>query len=216
MVQTPGNKSPFYVVQDFISPLMCEDIVDTCDFNVPDTDKEGDEIKTVKTCEPAEAIIYDRIQRLLPELQKYYDFVYKGTERMSFEWFPPGSQGKFQCENSDHLRGKWLRTRNRDFTGILFLTDYQEKVPFEQEFEAYGGKLEFVQHQFGFSPVRGTLVVFPSDPHFINITSNVIIGDLYQVRIQMAARQPYLYDPRMFQGNYTTWFESYLNDDVTP
>ncbi len=210
MVQTPGNKSPFYVVQEFVSPLMCEDIIDACDFNVPDTDKEGDEVKTVKTCEPAEAMIYERIQRLMPELQAHYNFTYKGTERMAFEWFPPGSQGQFQSENSDRLRGKWLRTHNRDFTGILFLTDYQEKVPFEKEYEAYGGKLEFVQHQFGFQPQRGTLVIFPSDPHFINITSKVVLGDLYQVRIQMVAKAPYLYQPQDFPGNYTTWFKPLL------
>lgn len=204
----PMYKSPFFVVQDFISPLMCEDIIDQCDFNVPDTDKEGHAVKTVKTCEPAEAVIYERLYKLIPTLQTHYAFEYKGTERMAFEWFPEGSQGQFQSENSEHLRGKWLRTHSRDFTGILFLTDYQENVPFEREYEAYGGKLEFVQHQFGFQPNRGTLIVFPSDPHFINITTKMLLGDLYQVRIQMVAKTPYIYNPREFPGNYTVWFNS--------
>lgn len=201
-------KTPFFVVQDFVSPMMCEDIIDQCDFNVPDTDKEGHYIKTVKTCEPAEAAIYERLYKLIPTLQQHYGFDYKGTERMAFEWFPEGSQGQFQCENSEYLRGKWLRTRNRDFTAVLFLTDYQEKVPFERDYEAYGGKLEFVQHQFGFQPNRGTLIVFPSDPHFINITTKLLLGDLFQVRIQMVAKTPYIYDPRKFPGNYTVWFNT--------
>lgn len=199
-------KSPFYVVQEFVSPLLCEEIIDLCDFNVPDTDKEGRYIKTTKTCEPAEAILYERVQLLVPKLQDHYEFTYKGTERMMFEWFPEGSRGQFISENSERLRGKWLRTHSRDFTCILFLTDYQEQVPFEKEYEAYGGKLEFVQHQFGFRPERGTLVIFPSDPHFINITSNLIIGDLYQVRIQLVAKAPYIYNPQKFPGNYTVWF----------
>lgn len=206
----PTYKSPFVVVQDFVSPLMCEEIIDLCDYNVPDTDKEGKYVKTVKTCEPAEGIIYERVQALVPMLQEHYGFEYKGTERMHFEWFPEGSQGQFQSENSEYLRGKWLRTHNRDFTCVLFLTDYQEKVPFEQDYEAYGGKLEFPQHQFGFQPERGTLVVFPSDPHFINITSNLIIGDLYQVRIQIGAKAPYIYNPQNFPGNYTVWFKPLL------
>lgn len=206
----PAYKSPFYVVQDFISPLLCEELIDLCDFNVPETDKEGNEVKTTRTCEPAENIIYERLLRILPDIQTYYDIQYKGTERIMFEWFPEGSQGQFVCENSEHLRGKWLRVRNRDLTAVLFMTDYQEKVPFEQDFEAYGGKLEFVQHQFGFQPNRGTLVIFPSDPHFINITSRLMAGDLYQARIQMVAKAPYIYNPLDFPGDYRVWFKPLL------
>lgn len=205
-----ATKSPFYVVKEFVSPLMCEDLVDMCNFTVPDMDKDDKEIKTVRTNEGAESVIYERMLQLMPTLQTYYGFDYKGTETVSFEWFPPGSQNEFQCENSSFLRGKWLRTKQRDFTGILFLTDYQEKTPFEAAFEAYGGKLEFVQHKFSFQPQRGTLVIFPSDPHFINITSVVHAGDVFQARLQIAAKSPYLYQPDQFPGNYTSWFKEEL------
>jgi hypothetical protein len=204
------TKSPFYVVQEFISPMLCEDLIDLCDYNVPDQDKDGNWIKTVKTSETAEGIIYERLLLLLPELQAYYQFLYKGTERVSFEWFPQDSQGIAASENSEFLRGKWLKTRARDFTGVLFLSEYQDTPPFEEEFEVYGGKLEFPQHKFGFNPKRGTLVLFPSDPHFINITSGVFAGDLYQARLQIAAQTPYIYNPQKFPGNYTTWFRSLL------
>lgn len=203
------NKSPFYIVPEFVSPLLAEDIVDILDFNVPDETKDGKPVKTVKTSERAEALIYERLLLLLPELQAHYQLLYKGTERVQFEWTTAGTkvtQDDFVCENSELLRGKWLRTRQRDLTAILFLSEYQDKPAFDQEFEVYGGKLEFPQHQFGFNPQRGTLVVFPSDPRFINITSQVMIGDLYQARIQMAAQSPYIYNPQMFPGNYTTWF----------
>lgn len=203
-------KSPFYIIKEFISPLMCEELIDICDFTVPDLDKTNKEVKTIKTSEGAEAIIYERILKLLPNLQSYYGFEYKGTERVTFEWFPPESKGEFQCENSNFLRGKWLRTKQRDFSGMLFLTDYQEKIPFENTFEAYGGKLEFPQHLFSFQPQRGTLVIFPSDPHFINITSTVFAGDLFQARLHIAAQTPWLYQPQQFQGNYTTWFKQEL------
>jgi hypothetical protein len=190
--------------------MMCEDLVDSCEFNDPNRDIEGKAVKTVKTCESGEQMLFERLQMLIPELQTHYQLKYKGTERMSFEWFPENSVGQFMCENSEYLRSKWLRTRNRDLTAILFLSDYQEQTPFEQEFEVYGGKLEFVQHKFGFNPQRGTLVIFPSDPHFINITTTVMAGDLYQVRIQLAAQTPYLYNPQDFLGNYTTWFTPLL------
>ena len=205
-----SKKSPFYIVEEFISPLMCEDITAELDFTVPDTDKDGHPIKSIRTNETAERVLYERLLVLLPELQGYYQTIYKGTERMKFEWFPEGSVGDNECGNSVFVRGKWLRDKQRDFTAILFLSDFQDKPAFEKDFEVYGGKLEFAQHSFGFNPTRGTLVVFPSDPHFINTTSRVQIGDLFQVRIQIAATQAYLYDPKNFPGNYTSWFAPLL------
>ncbi len=199
-------KSPFYVVQEFISPLACEKILDDIDFITPDRDVEDREVKTLKTCDTAESLIYSKLVNLLPELQAHYELVYKGTERINFEWFPPGSTGEPNSENSRFVRGKWLRVLQRDLTAILFLSDYQDFTPFESEYEVYGGKLEFPQHGFSFQPQRGTLVAFPSDPHFINATSLVQIGDLYQARIQIAATAPYIYNPARFPGDYTTWF----------
>lgn len=205
------SRSPFYVIEEFVSPLMCEDIIDACNFNVPDKDKEGKHVKTTRTSETSEQILFERLQLALPEIQSYYQFTYRGTERMQFEWFPEESKGHPQAENSEYLRGKWLRTRARDISGVLFLSDYQETTPFETEYDVYGGKLEFPQHRFGFNPTRGTLVLFPSDPHFINITSPVFAGDLYQVRIQIAATTPLLYDPATYPGNYTDWFKPLLS-----
>lgn len=201
------TKSPFYIVKEFLSPYLCEEIIDIANFNVPDVDKEGNPIKSSKTNERASGIIYERLLRILPDIQTYYNFVYKGTEEMELEWFPELSKGEFLCGNSRYLRGKWLRTKQRDFTGIIFLNEYQDRLPFEQDFEVYGGKLEFVQHRFGFNPQRGTLVMFPADPHFINITTEILAGDLFQVRFHVAAHGPFLYMPNQFPGNYTTWFK---------
>ena len=202
------TKSPFYVVQDFVSPLMCEDIVDAVDFSVPDLDKDGHAVATMKTNDFAEQMIYERFLQLLPSIEEYYGIMYKGMERIQFEWLPSGTVGEAHAENANFLRGKWLKTKPRDFTAVLFLSDYNESADYEQEFEVYGGKLEFPQHKFSFSPVRGTLVVFPSDPHFINISSTVFVGDLFQARIQVAAQNTYIYQPANFPGNYTMWFSN--------
>lgn len=203
---TTKTKSPFFIVENFISPLMCEDVVDALGLTVPNVDKDDHEILTLKTSEVAEQIVYERMLQLIPELEQYYNVMYKGMERVQFEWFPQESVGEVHCENSTFLRGKWLRTKQRDLSAILFLSDYQESTQFEEEFECYGGKLEFPQHKFGFTARRGTLVVFPSDPHFINITTMVTVGELYQARIQLAAQSPYIYQPQNFLGNYLSWF----------
>jgi hypothetical protein len=200
--------SPFFIVEEFISPLMCEDIVDACNFTVPTRDKDDHEIKTTVSCEVAENTIYERLLPLIPKIQEHYNLEYKGTEPIIFEWFPQGSKGEFECGNSSHVRGKWLRTNARDLSCVLFLTDYQENTGFDAEFETYGGKLEFVQHNFSFQPQRGTLVIFPSDPHFISITSSVLAGDLFQAKFHITASKPYFYNSQNFPGNYTNWFKS--------
>lgn len=199
-------KSPFLVVQDFVSPQTCEDIVDMLELHAPDVDKDDKPILTIRTNETVEQVIYERFLQIQPQIEQYYNIEYRGMERINFEWYPQGSMGEHHSENASFLRGKWLRTKQRDLTAVLFLSDYQEAEAIELEFEVYGGKLEFPQHKFSFNPTRGTLVIFPSDPHFINITTPVFVGDLYQARLQIAAKNMYIYNPQEFPGNYTMWF----------
>lgn len=200
------SKSPFYVVRNFISPKVCEQLIFNLNTTVPDSDKQGNYIKTCLSSEHCSSIVYKRLYDLVPTLEQHYGIQYKGTLDIGFEWFPEGSKGDIICENSQYLRGKWVRLGSNDLTAVLFLTDYQDTHHFDQEYEVYGGKLEFPQHNFGFNPERGTLVVYPSDPHFLNATSFISAGDLFQVRIQIARTQPFIYQPQKFPGNYQTWF----------
>jgi len=200
-------KSPFLVIENFISPLMCEQLVDACDFDFPDYDAKGNPIKMLRGHEENQEIIYERILPLIPKIEQYYEFEYEGMEAMVFEWYSPGVISDLHCENSQYLRKKWVQTQMRDFTGILFLSDYNDNVPFDSDYEVYGGKLEFPQHQFGFNPQRGTLIFYPSGPHFINANAPILVGDLYQAKIHIAGPKPYLYDPTQFPGDYTTWFK---------
>lgn len=201
-------KSPFVVKQEFLSPLQCEDMVDFIGFTTPDLNREEKPTKTTRTHDFSQELIFSKLEGIIPGLEEHFGIKYSGTEEMSFEWFPQGCDGeKPHCDSCEFLRSKWVKTRNRDLTGIIFLSDYQDSSPFDNEFEVYGGKLEFVQHQFGFNPQRGTLIVFPSDPHFINNTAPVLAGDLYQVRFHIAAKSPIIYDPTDYPGDYRTWFE---------
>lgn len=201
-------KSPFYVVQDFLSPLLCEQVADDLNFIYPDKDPNGKPVKTFKSHERSEDIIFQHLRSHIPQIEAYYDIEYRGTTPMSFEWYPQGCDGESaRCENSEYLNKQWVRTRDRDISGILFLCDYQDHIPFDGDFEVYGGKVEFLQHQFGFNPQRGTLIMFPSEAHFLNGTTPVEAGDSFMVRFHIAANTPYVYEPADFPGDYTTWFE---------
>jgi len=203
-------KSPFMVYRHLLSPKICETIVNNLEFYYPDVDINDKPIKMYRSNEHAQSLVWDRYEPLIDEIAKYYDFSYRGTEQMMFEYLAQGTRPDPICENSNYLKKKWVRTKDRDITCLIFLCDYNNQPPFDTDFETYGGKLEFPQHQFGFNPERGTMIVYPSGPHFINANAAVHIGDLIQVRFHIAAKLPYLYDPRQFPGNYQTWFKDLL------
>lgn len=204
----PIPKSPFYVINDFVSPQLCEDMVDQLNLTTPSFDKDGVAQPFIITDEVNESVLYPRMMTVVPTLEQYYGIKYKGSERVQFEWYTDGASCAPHAENSEFLRQKWLRTRSRDLTGVLFFSDYQDNTDFDGEFEVYGGKLEFPQHGFGFTPQRGTLVIFPSDPHFINLTTSCLVGSLVQARFQIASETPFLYQPTGFPGVYTDWFKN--------
>lgn len=200
-------KSPFLVIQDFLSPKICEQIVTDLDFLSPDMDPDGNPLKMYRSHEGCQMVIYKKLMEQIDSISKYYGVDYKGTEEMMFEYLAGGVTTDPICENSNYLRKKWVRVKDRDLTGVLFFSDYNQEIPFDNDFEVYGGKLEFPQHGFSFQPTRGTLVIYPSGPHFINANAEVIAGDLFQVRIHIATKLPYLYNPREFPGDYRTWFK---------
>ncbi len=190
-----------------MSPKVCEYLCDKVGFTDPDYDEKTKvALKMTKFDQEVQNAVYDRFEKKIPEIELYYGCKHKGTEQMMVEWFAETSVGESQSENSRYLNKKWIRTRNRDLTGILFLSQYHDGADFDSDYEVYGGKLEFFQHKFGFNPERGTLIMFPSVPHFINATAQIQAGELYQVRFHMITQEPYMYDPSKFPGDYRSWF----------
>lgn len=201
-----SNRSPFIVIPDFVSPLTCEDIVDKIAISFPDVDADGNPQPSSMSNALAELSLHDYLDEARELTEDYYGVSIKGIHRLEFEYYPQGcASTKPVCENSIY-HGKWSRSNNKDFVGILFLTDYQERVPFDPLFEVKGGKLQFPTHGFGFNPKRGMLVIFPGDEHFVYSTAAIQAGELFQVKICMTAEENYVYNPRSFPGNYEVWF----------
>lgn len=200
-------KSPFKIYQGLISPLMCEQIIDDLNLTSPDKNNEDKTQPTLRFNEAQQYQIFSRVSPLIPEICEYYDTQYRGTHQMQFVWYTDGASSGCECDNSVYSRGKWVRNRDRDLTCVLFLNDYNNAPPFEHDYEVYGGKYEFPQHDFGMMPQRGTLVVYPSGPHFINSVQPVKVGSSIVVKWFMSTERPYLYDPSKFPGNLTSWFK---------
>lgn len=198
------------VFQEFISPLQAEIIVDHLNVTVPDTDTEDTPVLMRIPHKTAEALVFERLEHIIPRIESYYNVQYKGTEQpIVFEWYAEGASGYPRCENSHYVKGKWVRTKHRDLSCVLFLSEYRDNLPFDEDYEVYGGKLEFPQHKFGFNPQRGTLIVHPSDPHFINVTTQSNVGELFQVRINITTKDPLIYSPEGYPGDFTVWLQEY-------
>lgn len=204
-------KSPFLIVQNCISPLLCEQIVDGLGFVHPDTTNENEPCLTVKQNERFENILFQVLQRHVEDIETHYNVKYRGTKPFEFKWYPQDCTGdpKIVCENAFYKENKkvWVKNRDRDITGIIFMSDYNTKTPFETDYEVFGGKYEFPQHGFGFQAQRGTMILYPSDPHFLNKVVDVELGDLFLCKFHISTMEPFLYDPKQFPGDMTTWFE---------
>lgn len=208
MNNNPKPKSPFFINEAFLSPLLCEQVVDALECVQPDVDQDGYPQHREIDNEHLEKIIFDKFQDMIPSIEEYYNIQHRGTKPIHFHWYPqayPGDE-KITCENARFHEGKWYRVKDADLTAIIFLSDYNDNVPFDSEYEVYGGKYEFPQHDFGFNAQRGTMIIYPSDPHFLNRVADVKAGDLFLAKFHIGTMEPFIYDPQQFPGTYETWF----------
>lgn len=142
----------------------------------------------------------------IESLEDHFGFEYKGTHDIFFEWFPENYKTESPKSDGYELTKRgWQRYKEVDFIGIVWLNDYNEEAPFDSTYETYGGKLEFPNFDFSFNPKRGTLVVFPSAPNFVNTVSSVQMGSLTQTKFVIRSEVPYEYDKNSFDSNPKSW-----------
>jgi len=203
------SKSPFVYWPQLISPKWCEVIVDMIGFHAPTTTREnGSPTKTIFHNKKGQNLIAEAIEQLHPQISETYNVLIDGMLDCSFEWYPAGyATLPAQCDNSSFSAGKWNRINDNDFTGVIFLSQYNENIPFDSDFEVYGGKLEFPTHGFGLAPTIGDCVIFPSGPNFIYGITTVRAGDLFFAKVHLAGKGKFVYNINQFPGNYKTWFK---------
>ena len=205
-------KSPFLIVKDLISPLQCEDTIRRLKHISPNIDQGGHPTVTYKGNVLTELRITPEFLKYIPTMEAHYGFEYKTLTPFVFEWYPMGFPGQKAGSEGNRLvtkRGeapRWQRTKDYDFTVVVFLNDYSDKQTFDERFEARGGKLEFPTHDFGFNPIRGTAIMYPCCPNFINAVGPVDAGDSTIIRFNIVAKEEYKYDMDNFPGGYKEWF----------
>lgn len=210
-------KSPFIIVQDFLSPQMCERIVSDIEVKSPDVDPNGNPKKLERHNLFWEQDIASRMHDLIPVIEEQYDCEYRGTAQPLFQYYPEFAKAPAEapgCENSKFLRKKWVMYKDVDLVGFVWLKDYNEKMPLDPRHEVFGGKLEFPVYNFSLVPQRGTLVLFPAGPHFITVISPLLVGDLYQIKLNVSISEKnggkWFYQPANYPGTWQEWLNAYM------
>lgn len=207
--------SPFLVVEHFISPAICEQLISELGIRVPSIGEDGKPLKSERVLSTADHIqlLKGRVQERVPAIEAQYDAKVTGMEAPLFQQYfenPTRPCEIHGCENAKFLRKKWVKVKDIDLVGYLWLKDYNNGVPLDPAFEVYGGKLEFPAYNFSLVPQRGTLVLFPAGPHFITAVSPILVGSLEQIKITVKLKTVddgiWLYQPQNFPGSYTDWF----------
>lgn len=208
---TQKTHSPFHVVENFLSPGQCELIRD--EYGV-DPCPEA-QTTSLKGNTPLVELIRGCVMDQVEAIQARYNVRVVSMETPSvYQYFEDASKPAEapRCENSRYLRKKWVRTKDVDLVGYIWLKDYCNKVPLDPRHEVYGGKLEFPAYNFSLVPQQGTMVMFPAGPHFITAVSPIMVGSLEQIRFSMKVTVVendglWLYQPKDFPGDFTNWFE---------
>lgn len=215
--------SPFYIVQDFLSPKHCEELVEKFKVLTPNLNKDLKPIKLERIIKPEEGqdAILSKLYPHIGLIEEKYNALYKGTEQLVLTHYPENDKVPAEptsCENADFFRKKWIKKKDVDLTGVIWLKDYNDKAPLDDDFEVYGGKLEFPAYNFSLTPQRGTLILYPAGPHFITAINPVLIGDLYQIKVNMSIKSKegglWDYNPKLFpcgkEGFLQGWFKEFL------
>lgn len=211
------KKSPFLIQQDFLSPLICESIINDIEIQQPDVDRNGDPIKTERHCLQWEQEIIERFHEVIPDIEARYDATYRRLEKPLFQFYPENAKAPAEkpgCESSQYVRKKWVKTKDVDLVGYVWLKDFNSDVPLDPRHEVLGGKLEFPAYNFSLVPQRGTLVVMPAGPHFINTISPILLGSLYQIKLNINIKTKdggmWFYQPSNFPGRWSDWLSEFM------
>jgi hypothetical protein len=204
-------KSPFFVIEDAVSPAKCDLITQQLGIQVPSIDTDGRPLKHERLVVDAALLSYlhEAITPSLDALEERYDSPLRGFLPPIFQQYfenPNRPAEKHGCESSEYKRKKWTKVKDVDLVGFLWLKDFNSGVPLDPRFETYGGKLEFPAFNFSLVPSRGTIVIFPAGPHFITAISPVLVGSLEMVKLNLQLKAGWTYDPRSYPGTFTEWF----------
>jgi predicted 2-oxoglutarate/Fe(II)-dependent dioxygenase YbiX len=192
----PGLRHKIRVVENFVAPSLCEEVVRSVNASVMQDASVDDNDPTVAgrvDKEVRNVLVHDiravfeevngTIQHIVDELiEPFYGVRIESWEQPDILIYPPGgfyvthNDGESVVHDPVRYVWEWRRTVDRDISVVWYLND---------DFE--GGGLFFPQYQFTAQPGTGMVVTFPSTHEFAHAAQSVLRGTRYAVVTWMAA-----------------------------
>lgn len=205
--------SPFHIVEDFVSPLRAQTFLKQLALREPNRNKADEPLKFERVVTPDMAgDVLSALEDLGPALEARYGAQVWGEPSLTFQQFPENPKVPalpHTAEGWIYHRKNWVKNRDIDLVGFIWLKTFHNSVPLDPSFETYGGKIEFPAMNFSLTPVQGTLVLFPATPHFVHAISHVMVGSMEQIKVHVKLRKDgvqWQYNPANFPGNFQQWF----------
>lgn len=207
------NKSPFLVTEHFISPQTCEQLAPCMELAVPQMN--DDKVLSYKTTsiefqDDIEEMLFETIDesKVIEQVEQHYGVTVRDFGQFEYQWYPMDFVGDSvpYSDAYEYHNSKWYRVKDRDFTSILFLNEFNDQSPLDPRYEVFGGKFQMINWNFSFQPQRGTLITFPSCPRFMQAVSPVTIGESHVIKFFIRTTEPYVIDVADFPGSPSTWF----------
>lgn len=192
--------SPFFIIEDFISPLQCEKILQA---NVVKNDIGSIRILNEGVVPVVRNSILDYkseiSNRFSAELSDDIKCLFVQTrENAGVPALRP------QIDGWEAPRRRWVKTKNIDLVGFIPLKTFCDNVPIDVDFEVYGGKLEMINFNFSILPERGSLILMPAAPNFMYAISPVNFGTLEFIKFYCRFEIPWTYDSSKFSSELSS------------
>ena len=185
--------SPFYVIEDFISPFQCERFISL--------NASGKSQTIQKLNGGGIPLIENSFADHTESIQNRFNCILSESIDSTFIQLKENSTGGSTppaIPGWMNSRKKWFRTENIDFVGIIPLKTFSSDVPMDTRFEVYGGKIEFQNFNFSILPERGSLILIPSAPNFIHSISPILFGTFEYIQILLSTTEPWVYNSELF------------------
>lgn len=177
-----SKMSPFFVIEDFLSPLQCERIL-----KLNQVKNVGSNIRHLN--EGHIPVVKNSITDYFDQFQNRYGVEVSDDVKLLFYQFDENASKPAlspQIDGWEMQRRKWIKTKNIDLIGFIPLKSYCDSLPIDLDFEVYGGKLELLNFNFSILPERGSLILMPAAPNFIYALSPINFGSFEMIKVHCA------------------------------
>lgn len=182
------NNKNFLTLNSFFKEDDCKSIIDKLR-TAKVSKKHILETKScsILNCDYLENKLIFSLDPLIEKIEEYFNIKVDAISAFKFETYKEGyiPEKILKSDNSIYSNGKWVRYNDYDFSIIIALTEQNKSAKLKKEYDSYGGSILFPNHSIDIDMRRGDVIVFPSEPNFINYVNEIKLGNRIQIRIHI-------------------------------